>query len=78
MTKKWIVVNIGCIECRISSNVVGVFTDESKAVRVAEFCDGKYAWREDGQNAFEVFPVPQDEVITAEYDLSDMSEGDRR
>jgi hypothetical protein len=29
--QKWIVVNIGCIECGVSSNIVGVFTDKERA-----------------------------------------------
>ena len=29
--KRYIVVNIGCIECGVSSNIVGVFYDDIKA-----------------------------------------------
>lgn len=64
---QWIVVNIGCIECGVSSNIVGVFTDEKHANAVAEACGKKYGWREGGQNAFEVFPMPTDNFVHPEY-----------
>lgn len=63
----WIVVNIGCIECGVSSNVVGVFSDENRATAIAEQFGKKYDWREGGQNSFEVFPMPELEVVNAEY-----------
>lgn len=63
----WIVVNIGCIECGVSSNIVGVFDDESKANKIAAELDEKLNWREGGQNSFEVFPMPTVNVVTDEY-----------
>lgn len=63
----WIVVNIGCIECGVSSNIVGVFDDESKALRVADKCEEYFDWREGGQNAFKVFPMPPANVVHEEY-----------
>lgn len=65
----WIVVNIGCIECGVSSNVVGVFSDEARATAIAEQFDKKYGWREGGQNSFEVFPMPEVDVMNAEYSI---------
>lgn len=63
----WLVVNIGCIECGVSSAVVGVFADKTKADAIADACAEKYDWREGGQNAYEVFELPQPEQIAAEY-----------
>lgn len=63
----WIVVNIGCIECGVSSNVVGVFDDEARANAVAEEFRDKFSWREHGQNLFEVFPMPAVNEIAEEY-----------
>ena len=63
----WIVVNVGCIECRVSSNVVGVFTDEGEAQRTAEQLQGIFYWREGGENKFEVFPMPSLNKIHEEY-----------
>ena len=63
----FIVVNIGCIECGVSSNIVGVFTTEDEARAIAERCDKDFGWREGGQNRFEVFPLPAPGVIADEY-----------
>ena len=65
----FLVMNIGCIECGVSSQIVGVFKTKKIADDVAEKCEGKYAWREGGQNSFEVFPVPADGVVNDEYEL---------
>ena len=65
---KWLVFNIGCIECSVSSNVVGVYATTEEARRVADLLNGKLSWREGGQNYYEVFDLsaPQaDEYRTA-------------
>lgn len=67
---KWIVVNIGCIECGVSSNIVGVFTDKAEAERIAERLDDSHNWREGGQNSFEVFEMPPPDVVAAEYETA--------
>ncbi len=63
----WIVVNIGCIECGVSSDIVGVYATEAEAKKVAEACRAKLSWRESGQNAFAVFDLsaPQAEEYAA-------------
>ena len=65
--KKYIVVNIGCIECGVSSNIVGVFDDKDRADTVVAICNEIYDWREGGQNSFEVFEMPELNVINPEY-----------
>ena len=65
--KKYIVVNIGCIECGVSSNIVGVFDDDIKANEIAAKLNDTHEWREGGQNAYEVFPMPELNVINEEY-----------
>ena len=65
--KLWILVNIGCIECGVSSQIVGVFDDEAHARALAEQLGESHGWRESGQNAFEVFPMPAVNEIHAEY-----------
>lgn len=64
---KYIVVNIGCIECGVSSNIVGVFSDKARADQVAEDCNNRLSWREGGQNDYQVFDLPDPDVIAAEY-----------
>lgn len=80
---KYMVFNIGCIECGVSSNVVGLFTDKVKADELAHTLHDTHGWREGGQNAFRVFELPeQDGVITEEYTkpvvdlLADIEEDD--
>lgn len=63
----WLVMNIGCIECGVSSAIVGVFADKEKAEAIADECDKKYSWREGGQNHFEVFEIPGPETVADEY-----------
>lgn len=64
----YIVVNIGCIECGVSSKVVGVFAKKERADAVAEKCDSLHNWRQGGQNNFEVFEIPEAEKIDPEYE----------
>jgi hypothetical protein len=63
----WIVVNIGCIECGVSSNIVGVFDNEGVAQKIADGLDDKLSWREGGQNEFVVFPMPAANAVADEY-----------
>ena len=63
----WIVVNIGCIECGVSSDIVGVFSDEARANAIADQFQEKHRWREGGQNSFEVFQMPEVDVVNGEY-----------
>lgn len=51
----WLVFNVGCIECGVSSNIVGMYATEDEADRVAAILDKKMSWREGGQNSFQVF-----------------------
>jgi hypothetical protein len=63
----WILVNIGCIECGVSSNIVGVFDNQEYANELANQFDDKFGWREGGQNSFVVFPMPEINAIHSEY-----------
>ena len=66
LPKPWMVFNVGCIECGVSSNVVGFYSTEEEADRVAKTCEDHLHWREGGQNAFEVFDLraPQAQEYT--------------
>ena len=63
----FVVMNIGCIECGVSSTIVGVFRDKEKAEVIAMYCDNNFSWREGGQNSFEVFELPEPEKVAPEY-----------
>lgn len=63
----WLVFNVGCIECGVSSNVVGVFVHKEEADNIAKTLDEKLAWREGGQNSYEVFELNRAGVVSDEY-----------
>lgn len=63
----WLVFNVGCIECGVSSNVVGVFVHRGEADEIAKTLNEKHAWREGGQNSYEVFELNRAGDITEEY-----------
>ena len=63
----YLVVNIGCIECRVSSNIVGLFSTKEEADAVCKLCDEHYWWRDGGQNRFEVFDLPSIGIIHPDY-----------
>jgi hypothetical protein len=65
----FLVINIGCIECGVSSQVVGLFKTKEEADKIADKCIEKYYWRHGGQNEFTVFPLPEVGVINSEYEL---------
>lgn len=65
----FLVVNIGCIECGVSSQIVGLFETEEQAISIAEKFNVKYSWREGGQNYFEVFDLPKVGEVNEEYTL---------
>lgn len=64
---RYVVFNIGCIECGVSSKIVGLFADKVAAESVAKQCDRLHGWRDGGQNNFEVFELPASESVDAEY-----------
>lgn len=55
--KRFLLMNIGCIECGVSSNVVGLYETEEAANADGEKCEEHLHWREGGQNSFEVFDL---------------------
>ena len=66
LPKPWMVFNVGCIECGVSSNVVGFYATEEEAKQIAQACEDHLHWRQGGQNAFEVFDLraPQAQEYT--------------
>jgi hypothetical protein len=72
--KAYVVVDIGCLECGVSSEIVGVFSHHSRAQSIAEACNDKFSWRGGGQNSFEVFELPQLDCINPEFAEVTMSD----
>lgn len=69
MTSKYVLVNIGCIECGVSSNLVGTFTDKINAESICYRLNSSIesSWRESGQNNYVIFKTLEDNVINDEY-----------
>lgn len=63
----WLVFDVGCIECGVSSNVVAIYPTEQEANAVAEKLNNTYEWREGGQNSYEVFKLGELYEVNAEY-----------
>lgn len=64
---KWILVNIGCIECGVSSDIVGVYSDKNKAEEIMNSLDAIASWRQGGENRYIVFEMPEIDVTKIEY-----------
>lgn len=58
----WIVIDIGCLHCGASSEIVGLFSEEQKAIEIATECNQKYNWQGE-KHAFMVRPLPEPDVI---------------
>lgn len=54
---KYLLFNIGCLECGVDSNVVGIFDTKLKADVLRDELRKKFAWRQGGQNEFEIFEL---------------------
>lgn len=57
MDLPWLVFNVGCIECGVSSDLVGRYATQEEADSIAAICEKELSWREGGQNSFEVFDL---------------------
>ena len=57
MIKRYMCFNIGCIECGVSSGVVGFYDSMEEAQQVADKLDKHLDWRQGGQNNYEVFDL---------------------
>lgn len=53
----WMVFNIGCIECGVSSGLVGLYASEDEAIEAAIKLQECHDWREGGENSYEVFDL---------------------
>ena len=58
--ERYLLMNIGCIECGVTSAVVGIYDDFDFATALAEKLNSirAFYWRQGGQNSYEVFVLP--------------------
>jgi hypothetical protein len=57
ISKLYVAVDIGCIECGEDSNVLGVFTTKKDAEIACEQAEKKQKENWSGQHSFEIFNV---------------------
>lgn len=63
----WIVVDIGCIECGESSDLVGIFSTEEKANSVCSQLNNSRATFTRSQHEFDVFELGLPNKINPDY-----------
>lgn len=59
---KYVVVDIGCIECGEQSGVLGIFTNKKEAEKVAKKYKEIQSNNWCGQHFFEIFEVKEEDV----------------
>lgn len=75
---RYVVVDIGCIECGEKSYVLGVFDREEDAWSVANECELVQNKNWEGQHSFEVFPVERENSLCCIPHYADRSALTRR
>lgn len=56
--KVWVVIDLGCLECGVESEPVGIFPDKETAADAAERRDQETGrWRDGGQTSAQVFEM---------------------
>ncbi len=64
----FVIMNIGCDECGDPSEIVGMFDSKKNADYFTKKLQKKAGWRRRGPNKFMVFPLPQINRFTEEYE----------
>ena len=58
MSEAWVVIDVGCLECGVDSEPVGIFRSEAEAKAAADRRDEETGqWRNGGQTYAEVFAM---------------------
>lgn len=64
---KYILVDIGCIECGESSRIIGIFHDIEKAEEIKNKCVEIQMQHWTGQHYFEIFTIEKENEIVDDY-----------
>lgn len=67
MPKLHLVMEIGCIECGLSSCVVGLFEDRAQAEKEVAVCEKDFHWRFGGENHFSIFAIDSDRDLNRNF-----------
>ena len=71
---KYVVVDIGCIECGEPSSVLGIFTDKEKAREIMEKCEEYQEKNWQGQHYFEIYEVDKENELIDDYYIKGLKE----
>lgn len=64
--KKYLLFDVGCIECGEGSDIVGVFTAKEVAEDYAKKLNKDHSFT-GGQHSYEIFELPDDNVMNKDY-----------
>lgn len=66
-TSVWVVIDIGCFECGVGTEPIGIFTtrDQAQAAADARNAETNY-WRDGGQTSCEVFEMNEPNTTPTE------------
>lgn len=67
MSRRWLLMDIGCLECGEPSRVVGVFSNESAATQLQERLTAGDIVKKNGQHRFVVFQLPATGHVSSRY-----------
>ena len=71
---KYVVVDIGCIECGETSSVLGIFTDKEKAIEISKKCEEYQEKNWHGQHDFEIYEVDKENELIDKYYIKGLKE----
>ena len=71
---KYVVVDIGCIECGEPSSVLGIFTDIEKAKDIMKRCEEYQDKNWTGQHYFEIYEVSKENELINKYYIKGLKE----
>lgn len=71
---KYVVVDIGCIECGEPSSVLGIFTDKEKAIEISKKCEEYQEKNWIGQHYFEIYEVDKENELIDKYYIKGLKE----
>lgn len=71
---KYVVVDIGCIECGEPSSVLGIFTDKEKAIEISKKCEEYQEKNWTGQHDFEIYEVDKENKLIDKYYIKGLKE----
>lgn len=68
----FIAIDIGCCECDEETNVLGIFTDKTKATEVLKEHKERQGMNWNGHHEFQIFQLEKlDKVYRTEYKIED-------